>query len=74
MSYSGNKITLGSILQQAGLVSAEQVNQARKQQKQTNSNLTIGEILANEGKISPATVDFFAERWLSLVAEKPEQP
>jgi tetratricopeptide (TPR) repeat protein len=74
VSYSGNKVTLGAILQQAGLVSAEQVNQARKQQKQTNSSLTIGEILANEGKISPATVDFFAERWLSLVTEKPEQP
>jgi tetratricopeptide (TPR) repeat protein len=74
VSYSGNKVTLGLILQQAGLISAEQVNQALKQQKQTNSNLTIGEILAKQGKISPATVDFFAKRWLSLVTEKPEQP
>lgn len=74
MSYSRNQATLGSILQQAGLVSAEQVNQAQKQQKQTNSNLTIGEILAKEGKISPDTADFFAKRWFSLVAKKPEQP
>ncbi|NJK55137.1 MAG: tetratricopeptide repeat protein [Pleurocapsa sp. SU_5_0] len=74
MSYSRNQATLGSILQQAGLVSAEQVNQAQEQQKQTNNNLTIGEILAKEGKISPETADFFAECWSSLVAKKSEQP
>jgi tetratricopeptide (TPR) repeat protein len=69
-----NQVTLGSILQQAGLVSAEQVNQAIKQQKQTSSSLTIGEILAGKGQISPKTADFFAQRWLSLVMEKPQQP
>lgn len=74
MSYSRNQATLGSILQQAGLVSAEQVNQAQKQQKQGKNSLTIGEILAQEGNISPATADFFAKRWSSLVAKKSEQP
>jgi tetratricopeptide (TPR) repeat protein len=74
VSYSRNQVPLGAVLQQAGLVSAEQVNQALKQQKQTNSNLTIGEILANQGGISPQTADFFAERWFDLVAEKPKQP
>jgi tetratricopeptide (TPR) repeat protein len=69
-----NQVTLESILQQAGLVSAEQVNQAIKQQKQTSSSLTIGEILAGKGQISPKTADFFAKRWLSLVTEKPKQP
>jgi tetratricopeptide (TPR) repeat protein len=69
-----NQVTLGTILQQAGLVSAEQVNQAIKQQKQTSSSLTIGEILAGKGQISPKTADFFAQRWLSLVTEKPNQP
>ncbi|MFM2311705.1 MAG: hypothetical protein RLZZ04_981 [Cyanobacteriota bacterium] len=74
MSLSRNQVPLGAVLQQAGLVSAEQVNQALKQQKQTDSNLTIGEILAQDGKISPQTADFFAERWFSLVTEQPKQP
>jgi len=74
VSHSRNQVPLGAVLQQAGLVSAEQVNQALKQQKQTDSNLTIGEILANQGGISSQTADFFAERWFDLVAEKPKQP
>lgn len=74
MSHSRNQVPLGAILQQAGLVSAEQVNQALKQQKQTDSNLTIGEILAQDGKINPQTADFFAERWFSLVTEQPKKP
>lgn len=74
MSHSRNQVPLGAVLQQAGLVSAEQVNQALKQQKQTDSNLTIGEILAQDGKINPQTADFFAERWFSLVTEQPKQP
>lgn len=74
MSHSPNQVPLGAVLQQAGLVSAEQVNQALKQQKQTDSNLTIGEILAQDGKINPQTADFFAERWFSLVTEQPKQP
>jgi tetratricopeptide (TPR) repeat protein len=74
VSHSRNKVPLGAVLQQAGLVSAEQVNQALKQQKQTNSNLTIGEILALNGKINPQTANFFAERWFGLVNEQPKQP
>jgi tetratricopeptide (TPR) repeat protein len=74
VSHSRNQVPLGAVLQQAGLVSAEQVNQALKQQKQTDSNLTIGEILAQDGKINPQTADFFAERWFSLVTERPKQP
>jgi tetratricopeptide (TPR) repeat protein len=74
VSHSRNQVPLGAVLQQAGLVSAEQVNQALKQQKQTDSNLTIGEILAQDGKINPQTADFFAERWFGLVSEQPKQP
>jgi tetratricopeptide (TPR) repeat protein len=74
VSHSRNQVPLGAVLQQAGLVSAEQVNQALKQQKQTYGNLTIGEILALEGKINPQTADFFAERWFSLMKEQPKQP
>ena len=74
MSHSRNKASLGAVLQQAGLVSAEQVNQALKQQEQTHRNLSIGEILAAEGKIDPKTVDFFAKRWCDIVVEKRKQP
>ena len=51
MSHSRNKPPLGAVLQQAGLVSAEQVNQALEQQKQIDSNVRIGEILAIQGRI-----------------------
>ena len=74
MSHSRNKAFLGTVLQEAGLVSAEQVNHALKQQKQNHSNLTIGEILAVEGKIDPKTIDFFAKQWSSVIAEKHKQP
>jgi len=74
VSYSRNRPPLGAVLQQAGLVSAEQVNQALKQQKQTNSSLKIGEILAIQGRIDPQTANFFAERWDGAISEQPKQP
>ena len=74
MSHSRNNIPLGAVLQQAGLVSAEQVNSALQKQKQTKENLRIGEILAIEGGIDSKTADFFAERWSDVVAEHPKQP
>lgn len=73
MSHSRNKVPLGIVLQQAGLVSAEQVKQAPKQQAQDRSQ-KIGKILADRGYIDPQTADFFAERWFNLVEEKPKQP
>ncbi|MEL6494493.1 MAG: tetratricopeptide repeat protein [Cyanobacteria bacterium J06623_7] len=74
MSHSRNQASLETVLQRAGLVSAEQVNQALKQQKQKYHNLSIGEILTVQGKILPQTADFFAQRWSSAVAEQPKQP
>ena len=74
MSHSQNNVPLGAVLQQAGLVSSEQIQQALKQQSQNNDNLRIGEILAAQGRINPKTADFFAERWSTLVAEKQKQP
>lgn len=73
MSYSRNKVPLGAVLQQAGLVSAAQVQQALKQQQQTNNNLKIGEILARQGQINSKTADFFAEQWFNL-PKQPKQP
>ncbi|MGF1590674.1 MAG: tetratricopeptide repeat protein [Pleurocapsa sp.] len=73
MSYSRNKVPLGAVLQQAGLISAVQVQQALKQQQQTNSGLKIGEILASQGRINAKTADFFAEQWFNL-PKQPKQP
>ena len=74
MSHSKDKILLGTVLQQAGLVSNDQVKTALIQQKQTGNNLRIGEILAFQGRIDPKTADFFAERWSTVTKEKAQQP
>ncbi|MEO1672999.1 MAG: tetratricopeptide repeat protein, partial [Cyanobacteria bacterium J06631_2] len=74
MSKFRNQVPLEAVLQQAGLISAEQVNHALKRQKQIQSNLTVAQILAFEGKIDPKTADFFAARWSNLAIEKPKQP
>ncbi len=74
MSHSKDKILLGTVLQQAGLVSNDQVKTALIQQKQTGNNLRIGEILASQGRIDPKTADFFAERWSTVTKEKAQLP
>ncbi|WP_319421505.1 tetratricopeptide repeat protein [Pleurocapsa sp. FMAR1] len=74
MSHSKDKILLGTVLQQAGLVSDDQVKTALIQQKQTGNNLRIGEILAFQGRIDPKTADFFAERWFTVTKEQAQQP
>ncbi|MEM6614336.1 MAG: tetratricopeptide repeat protein [Cyanobacteria bacterium P01_C01_bin.72] len=74
MSKFRNQVPLEAVLQQAGLISAEQVNHALERQKQIQSNLTVAQILAFEGKIDPKTADFFAARWSNLAVEKPKQP
>lgn len=74
MSHPQPKVPLGTILQQAGLVSALQIEQALERQRQIKPSRPIGEILANQGHIDPKTADFFAEKWSGLLAEKPRQP
>ncbi|MBE9047161.1 tetratricopeptide repeat protein [Pleurocapsales cyanobacterium LEGE 10410] len=74
MSHSRNKVLLGAVLQQAGLVSAEGIKQALKQQALNNNSPRIGEILTKQGHIDFKTADFFAERWSDLVLENPKQP
>ena len=74
MSHSKDKVLLGAVLQQAGLVSDDQVKTALIQQKQIGNNLRIGEILAFQGRIDPKTADFFAERWHIVTKEKAQQP
>jgi hypothetical protein len=64
---------LGEILQQAGLVSAAQVQVALQDQQQYK-HLRLGEILALRGWLKQKTADFFAERWAILLAQKKKYP
>ncbi len=65
---------LGAILQQAGLVSTEQVREALRLQRKDDRSLRVGEILAAQGYIHSKTADFFAESWSYLVEEEPKKP
>ena len=73
MSHSQHE-HLGTVLQQAGLVSADQLKQALEKQRRTDRDLKIGEILVARGYIDARTADFFAKRWLWLSEEKLHQP
>lgn len=74
MSYSGNKVSLGEVLQQAGLVSTRQLEHALEQQKLINNKLRIGEILAIQEIIDSKTANFFAKQWSKLIVDQPQQP
>ena len=74
MSHSQNKVPLGKILQQAGLVSANQVKHALEQQRLTNNKLKIGEILAIQEIIDSETANFFDKHWSRLIVDKAQQP
>ena len=74
MSHSQDKLPLETVLQQAGLVSADQVKQALEKQQRTKRSLRIGEILVAQGYIDARTADFFARRWTQRSPKKPPQP
>ncbi len=57
-------IPIGRVLQQAGLVSPEQIKAARSDQEQ--SWRPLGEILAERGFIQKKTVDFFVNDWPTI--------
>lgn len=55
---------LGTVLQQAGLVSAAQVSLAL--QEQTINQHRLGDLLCEHGWLHEPTADFFAEQWPTL--------
>ncbi len=55
---------LGFVLQQAGLISARQVQIALVEQ--SHSDRRLGSVLADHGWVKQASADFFAEIWPSL--------
>jgi tetratricopeptide (TPR) repeat protein len=64
---------LGTVLQQADLVSAEQIEVALREQARS-PNLRIGEILALRGWLKQKTADFFAQSWPTLVNQESKRP
>jgi hypothetical protein len=64
---------LGEVLQQAGLISAAQV-QVALQDQQHYTDLRFGEILALRGWLKQETADFFADRWPILLAQNKQYP
>ncbi len=66
-----SKQRLGSILQQAKLISPYQVETALKEQK-NDPQRRLGEILAEKGWIKQQTADFFAEEWEKVIKQAQE--
>ncbi|BAU66036.1 hypothetical protein STA3757_34370 [Stanieria sp. NIES-3757] len=64
---------LGFVLQQAGLISPEQVRIALRTQNQLPER-KIGEILAIRGWIKPETANFFAEKWPKILLKSQKLP
>lgn len=64
---------LGFVLQQAGLISPEQVRIALRTQNQLPER-KIGEILAIRGWIKPETANFFAEKWPKMLSKSQKLP
>ncbi len=68
MAKRQGKQPLGTILQQAKLVTPYQVEEALSEQKK-DPQRRIGEILAEKGCIKQQTADFFAEHWQGVIKQ-----
>lgn len=64
---------LGQVLQQADLISSEQVEIALKEQTEA-AGLRLGEILASHGWLKQKTADFFSQQWPAVLKQNPKQP
>jgi tetratricopeptide (TPR) repeat protein len=73
MSQTHSIKPLGNVLQQADLVSADQIEAALREQMRSK-NKRLGEILVLQGWIEQKTADFFAERLPSLRDRPSKQP
>lgn len=63
---------LGFVLQNAGLVSAQQLEQALQTQAKYD-DLKIGEILASQGALKPSTISFFVHQFPQLLEQPPQK-
>ena len=64
---------IGMLLQEAGLVSSDQVEFALQKQSRKR-NIRLGEILALQGWIKTETANFFAEKWSKIVNRSSRMP
>ena len=67
------KKPLGQLLNEAGLISAHQIEIALQQQAKI-PQLKIGEIFSLRGWIKQETADFFAEKWSKLLQQEQKRP
>jgi len=72
-SFSDKK-PLGQLLNEAGLISAQQIELALRDQIINNQGTRIGEILASKGWIAQKTADFFVEQWDDLIKNQEKKP
>lgn len=72
-SKPGEKKPLGQLLNEAGLISAKQIEIALKEQVQI-PQMKIGEILALRGWLKQETADFFVEQWEQLLQQEQKHP
>ena len=68
-----NKKPLGQLLNEAGLISAQQIEIALRDQFD-NPKIKIGQIMASKGWINQKTADFFVEQWDTLICQEKKQP
>lgn len=73
MSHLSNNLPLGKLLQSAGLISDEQLEQALEFQAQYQQ-MKLGEILVLQELLPPQTIDFFVNHWQSLVQQGQQYP
>jgi hypothetical protein len=64
---------IGSILQEADLVSLSQVERAL-QSKERYPHLRLGELLAMHGWVKSETADFFVQDWSNVLRNKERDP
>ena len=64
---------IGQLLQQAGLLSSEQVKETLQIQQFEQTHLRFGEIVARRGWLPQKTSDFFAEQLPQLKTERKKQ-
>ncbi|MEL6928748.1 MAG: hypothetical protein AAFO95_08945 [Cyanobacteria bacterium J06600_6] len=68
MSELNKKIPIGLLLQNAGLISAEQLKNALEVQKQY-PQMKLGEILVLRQGLRVKTINFFADKWQEIMAQ-----
>ena len=73
MTYQNKEISLGLLLQDAGLISEKKLNGALETQKQY-SDMNLEEILVLQAGIRAKTINFFVNQWQEMVWQGKQFP